>query len=823
MRSPGGSCCGVQLQQGLTAEAAMIVKQAVTLAKRRGHAQVTPLHVANAMLSSPNALLRTACLHSQSHSHPLHCKALELCFNVALNRLPASSTSAPPPPIFALPMGPSFSPSPSISNALLAAFKRAQAHQRRLDTTTTTQQPVLALKIELEQLVISILDDPSVSRVMREAGFSSTLVKINVEQALDQLCSQSHLKGNINEYNPTTTSSSDPPVRSEDVWSVIDSLRRRSTVVVGECVSRLESVVRGVMDKVEKGDDVDIDEEVDNKIEELKSLAKTRPPGKGIVLYVGDLKWVLEYRAPSNSSYCAVEHMIKEVGKLVMNGINNNDEEEQGSRFRVMGIATFQTFMKCKNGDLSLENVWGLHPLTIPAAPSLRFSLVTTHTYSTCGVEKESSKKGENESKWWVSAEPESEDEEKQPQQVPSLHTSTPLPAWLQHSKHHNKTPTSAHHQKCVPVGEQCKKWNSVCTTQTPIIHKQGYDQYCEKNLTIVSSVSLSPTSPFSYNPPHHQWLVPEQPPRDHSFRIPQPHQNPNHNIPTLTLYIPEHNPINIQPPPSINPTSTSNPNSTSSTSSEAMETEYVSKFKEVSSENLKTLINALEKQVPWHKDVLPDMVSTILQCRSGMLRRKVDASSSEAKHDTWLFFQGADVEAKEKIGRELGRLIFGGGPHNLVSIKIVKYSSCRKKRRREEQSCSCGYIEELAEAVWRNPHGVFMLEGIEEADSGSLMALKKALERGILVDSNGKQVCLGDAIIILTSQTFFTSSNSTPCSPSSLKQHKDDDHNKNMATLDLNISIDDGNDCDEDPCVDDIDVDILESVDRRIIFKIQD
>ena len=81
-----GSCA---VQQGLTAEAATVVKQAVTLAKRRGHAQVTPLHVASTMLSAANGLLRTACL--QSHSHPLQCKALELCFNVALNRLPAAT------------------------------------------------------------------------------------------------------------------------------------------------------------------------------------------------------------------------------------------------------------------------------------------------------------------------------------------------------------------------------------------------------------------------------------------------------------------------------------------------------------------------------------------------------------------------------------------------------------------------------------------------------------------------------------------------------------------------------------------------------------
>ncbi|CAH2059141.1 unnamed protein product [Thlaspi arvense] len=159
---------GYSVQQALTHEAATMVKQAMTLARRRGHAQVTPLHVASTMLSDSTGLFRTACL--QSHTHPLQCRALELCFNVSLNRLPNST-------------GSSAMLVPCISNALVAAFKRAQAHLRR-GSLENQQQPILAVKIEPEQLVISILDDPGVSRVMREAGFSSPHVKRKVEQAV---------------------------------------------------------------------------------------------------------------------------------------------------------------------------------------------------------------------------------------------------------------------------------------------------------------------------------------------------------------------------------------------------------------------------------------------------------------------------------------------------------------------------------------------------------------------------------------------------------------------------------------------------------------
>ncbi|KAL0426651.1 UNVERIFIED_CONTAM: protein SMAX1-LIKE 5 [Sesamum latifolium] len=164
-----GACAA----QTLSPEAASVLKHSLSLARRRGHAQLTPLHVAATLLSSRPSLLKRACLKSQPHhqpSHPLQSRALELCFNVALNRLPASP-------------GPLLQAQPALSNALVAALKRAQAHQRRGSIEQNQQQPLIAIKVELEQLILSILDDPSVSRVMREAGFSSTSVKNNLEES----------------------------------------------------------------------------------------------------------------------------------------------------------------------------------------------------------------------------------------------------------------------------------------------------------------------------------------------------------------------------------------------------------------------------------------------------------------------------------------------------------------------------------------------------------------------------------------------------------------------------------------------------------------
>ncbi|KAJ0266903.1 Protein SMAX1-LIKE 5 [Hirschfeldia incana] len=314
---------GYTIQQTLTTEAASVLKQSLTLARRRGHAQVTPLHVAATLLSSRTSLLRRACIkshpgftpnyqfapslhHHQNQNHPLQCRALELCFNVALNRLPTIP-------------GPMFHGQPSLANALVAALKRAQAHQRRdcieqqqqqTQTQPQTQQTqLLAVKVELEQLVISILDDPSVSRVMREAGFNSTAVKNCVEECsvssvfyggsvvgvFSSPNSPDQQQPNINRFhhyqnpkdfnflNPNvglwqtqflnqspnqnplliSSSSSHPHhqqrMRENDMKLVVDVLLRKKTkknnpVIVGDSVSFTEVFVSELMGRIERGE-----------------------------------------------------------------------------------------------------------------------------------------------------------------------------------------------------------------------------------------------------------------------------------------------------------------------------------------------------------------------------------------------------------------------------------------------------------------------------------------------------------------------------------------------------------------------------------------
>eukprot|EP01018_Ginkgo_biloba_P031410 Gb_32221 [translate_table: standard] len=421
MRS--GACT---VQQTLTAEAAIVIKNAMGLARRRGHAQTTPLHVAATLLASDTSLLRRACLQSQPHSgsHPLQCRALELCFNVALNRLPAAVQAQP-----------------SLSNALIAALKRAQAHQRR-GCIEQQQQPLLAVKVEMEQLVISILDDPSVSRVMREAGFYSTHVKSNVEETVGasisypnstvssdsrQNVSRFHEEMGLNGIIPASTLTSwhhgqqqqqqcnvgtqnlcsfrNPKLlatsevlatRNKDVRSVVEALvtqKRRNTVIVGEELLYAESIVRDLMGRVEAGDVPDVlktvqfitpqfssvsfrllsRDDVDQRVGELRRIIKSCFGGHhGVIVYVGDLTWTLEINQQKatreeypnyHDNYSPVDHVILELGRI----LQTFHHADHSPRLWLLATATYQTYMRCNMRQPSLETQWGLQPVTVPA------------------------------------------------------------------------------------------------------------------------------------------------------------------------------------------------------------------------------------------------------------------------------------------------------------------------------------------------------------------------------------------------------------------------------------------------------------------------
>ncbi|KAE8686610.1 Detected protein of unknown function [Hibiscus syriacus] len=581
------------VQQALTAEAASMVKQALGLARRRGHAQVTPLHVASAMLATTTGLLRRACL--QSHSHPLQFRALELCFNVALNRLPASTSS----PL----LGPHHH-HPSLSNALVAAFKRAQAHQRR-GSIENQQQPILALKIELEHLIISILDDPSVSRVMREAGFSSTQVKVKVEQTVSMEISSQTPSPKENNPNPQ------PLGANPNAQTHFEFGFSSSKLLDRESVAVAESVVRGVMDKLEKmqvsGDLRYLQlisfplfsiknlgkDEVEQKLLELNCLVK-RYMGKGVVLYVGDLKWISEfwsnYGDQGRNHYCPVEHIVMEL----------KDYCDSRSQYRAKE---------------SIDSItWSVDEAEV----NKNQSSFTDRLFNFDNV----------------------------------VSSSSSLPSWLQSYKEETRTNPSHDNKEALNLS-----W--------PVIFE-------------------SKKSPKEF-----QFWISKNDPK------PELLSNPN-----------------------------SSPNSASSSEAIEGDIDGYNAFKALNAENMNILLNALEKQVPWQKNVIPEIVNTILECRSGMREGKIWLNQRELKEETWLFFLGSDNEAKQRISRELARLVFGSQT-SFVSISPSDFGSKRadpnqhNKRKRSDESGNGDHVlSRLAEALNENPHSCESFSSMSRACS---------------------------------------------------------------------------------------------------------
>ncbi|XP_048570162.1 protein SMAX1-LIKE 3-like [Triticum urartu] len=781
---------GCAVQQALAPEAASVVRQAVTLARRRGHAQVTPLHVATAMLlpPAPAGLLRAACL--RSHSHPLQCKALELCFNVALNRLPTSGPAA----MF---HGGAHmqhhhhhrgaSDAPALSNALVAAFKRAQAHQRRGgagDGVQQTAAPVLTAKVELEQLIVSILDDPSVSRVMREAGFSSSQVKDNVEKAVSSASPSLERAANMT----TTSSIKESRAKSaggDDAMRVLECMAsgtKRCLVVVGEGA---EAAVKAVMDKVSKSElhhrhherlksvqfvPLSVTsfrhatrEQVEAKTGELRALVcEARAAGKGVALVVEDLAYAADawhkrrgehVHGGHSQYYCPVEHAVMEVSGLV-----SGDSGSGGGRFWLLGFASRTVFMKCRVGQPSLEAVWGIHPLVVPDGGSLALSL-------SCTIEAQASQQAGRSITGWplvngaaITGESELTWCARTPSPEPNI------PSWLRryHDPYHT-TPTSS----STSLQQLQDLWNPVRNWSATHHHTS------ELTLSFSSPTSPAASSLSGYN--NNPMTMSSSKPCHPEPRKPWPPSNQGHDGPATRAEairdLPRWHNTEIAFPESITVQSNS-PNGHGGGTADPERRRP--KFTELTAENLKIMCGTLEDCVPWHiKDMAAGVASAVLQRRSGMARQRDMPTPSST---TWLLFKGSDRDGKKSMALEIAKLVFGSY-NDFISMSSagctpVHSSSSSgelsgKRQRSPDYEHSCA--QRFYEAIRENPRRVLMIDDVEQMNLESEIGIKKAIASGRARGCNGVEISLEDAIVVLSCEAF--DSRSRASSPRVVKQ----------------------------------------------------
>lgn len=798
------------IQQTLTPEAATVLSHSIAEAGRRNHGQTTPLHVAATLLSSPTGYLRQACIRSHPNSsHPLQCRALELCFSVALERLPTAQSGG----------GGGAGAEPPISNALMAALKRAQAHQRR-GCPEQQQQPLLAVKVELEQLIISILDDPSVSRVMREASFSSPAVKAAIEQVVSAQPNSVPTPGSRiglgfrgptppggaglqrNMYmNPRLQQQQHPQQqlqqgnvmqgRGDDVKKVLDILSRskkRNPILVGE--SGPEEVVKEVLRRIEKDEIRDgvlqgvevifVEKELGSdrgqlptKLKELMTSIERKmvvncKGGNGVMVDLGDLKWLVDQPANQGVSEAA-RGAVSEMGKMLR-------KFGEGSKIWFIGTATCETYLRCQVYHTAMENEWDLQVVSIVARPPLTGMLPRLGSNGgilSSSVESLSPMKGFSMSASSLTRRvsenldpsrrfsccPQCTEKcdlelsklvaghtEKQTSEIKSDATRQMLPPWLQNAKSNTNDTFQCKEQDMIlrqKTQELQKKWRETCLQLHPHFHNN------------LSSERIIP-SPLSMTGLYNQSLLGRQP---FQSKLQQQPRGLGDNL-QLNISSPVPHILNTENPKSTpgSPVRTDLVLGSTKTMDTAQDNPQKDGLKDflgcISSESaekpvtaipedvdsFKRLLKGLIAKVWWQTDAASAVASTLTQCRSGNGKRRVGGS----KGDIWMLFSGPDRIGKKKMAAALSELVCGVGP-TLISLGSRRDESDMNFRGKT-------VIDRIVEVVRRNPFSVIMLQDIDEADMLVRGSIKRAMERGRISDSHGREISLGNVIFIVTS-----------------------------------------------------------------------
>ncbi|XVE98871.1 hypothetical protein REPUB_Repub03eG0146000 [Reevesia pubescens] len=766
MRS--GACT---VQQTLTAEAASVLKHSLSLARRRGHAQVTPLHVAATLLSSRASLLRRACLKSQPHqtSHPLQCRALELCFNVALNRLPTTP-------------GPFLHGQPSLSNALIAALKRAQAHQRRGCIEQQQQQPLLTIKVELEQLIISILDDPSVSRVMREAGFSSTAVKNNIEDfsassvfqcystsggVFSSPCSpsppdtqrtttfwQPHFLTYSSEQNPIFFSPqkkvssnyiTDSASVKEDiklVFEVFQRKKRKNTVIVGDCVSTTEGLISELTARIERGNipeemkhvhfvkfyfaPVSLrfmkKEDVEKHLTDLKRRVDSiASGGEGAIIYTGDLRWTAEENVNGEiPGYSAVDHLVTEIGRLL------SDYNFSNTKVWLVATASYQTYLKCQMRQPPLEVQWAFQAVSVPSgglglslhASGVHDSKMTWGQNSSQGLVIKPFANKEEQDKLACCAECAS-NYEKDVQSFKSGQQKL-LPPWLQPHGSNNANQKNE-------MLELSKKWNRLCHS----LH-QGRQNQNHLRSTVYNNQSLTGKSYPSAS--SYPWLPCQSSifADSTSISFTDSGSKLNHSPNSVPKFRRQKScTIEFNFGNGTHKHQLGEPNLDSLKNSEDKEVKITlslgnSLFSNLGKPAKETseLCKLLQANVPWQSEIIPSIAEALMDSKS-------------TKKETWLLIEGNDVIGKRRLARAVAESVLGSADLLLhMNLRNIDVTPC---------------YERLVRAFRNNESLVVLVENVDLADTQFLKLLADQFETGAFGEPRVREGGISQAIFILT------------------------------------------------------------------------
>ncbi|CBI15945.3 unnamed protein product, partial [Vitis vinifera] len=728
-------------RQCLTDEAARALDDAVGVARRRSHAQTTSLHAISALLAFPSSTLRDACARARSsaYSPRLQFRALELSVGVSLDRLPSSKALEEPP----------------VSNSLMAAIKRSQASQRRHPENFHLQQQnqtASFLRVELKHFILSILDDPIVSRVFGEAGFRSCDIKIAmIQPPLSPVsrfprtrCPPIFLC-NLTDSDPArrtfsfpfagVSGSGDGDENSRRIGEVLTRKTGKNPLLIGVCSS---DALRCFADCfVGRGGSED---KLGLKLKELGHMAE-QYSGPGIAVNFGELKALVGDDAPGE----AASFVVSKLTSLLKAHPN----------LWLMGSSgSYETYLKFLTQFPSIEEDWDLHLLPITSSrssvegfcsrSSLMGSFVPFAGFFSTPTDFKNPLNSTNQSITLCHL-----CNEKCEQEVSAIlkggstisladRYSGTLPSWLLMAEPDTNKGADAVKAKDdgralndKVLGVQ-KKWYDICQRlhHAPPYPKSIFQPVPQIPLPVVSeSESVNFQSKLAGSVSKSKQVETRSSP----WFSPCP-------LPNLSLA----------------PDRTSSSCITSVTTDLGLGTLYASNSQETKRLNLqghkermnyfsgqmdardfKSLWRALASKVGWQDEAICAISQTVSSCRTGNARRH----GSNLKGDIWLSFLGPDKVGKKRIAAALAEIMFRSSK-SLVSVDLgYQHGKFRGKT----------ITDYIAGELRKKPQLVVFLENIDKADLLVQTSLSQAIRTGKFPDSHGREISINHMIFVTT------------------------------------------------------------------------
>ncbi|KAL8215196.1 hypothetical protein R6Q57_004645 [Mikania cordata] len=756
-------------KQCLTDAAARALDDAVSVARRRRHSQTTSLHVVSALLSAPESTLRDACARARSSAYPYRSqlRALDLFISGWLDRLQVSKTKT------------QANDEPPVSNSLMAAIKRSQANQRRQPETFQlyqmhqqlhgTQSSLSSIKVELKHFILSILDDPSVSRVFGDAGFRSSDIKFAILHRRPVCLQKSFTFPAILDINRSGINFPFAVDHEEEdfkrIGLVLAKKTSRNPLLVGVSAGTVlteftDSLKAGKVDflpsEIGGLNVINIDKEIGEfvlgnlsrdlinlKLQEVReNIDSCR--NCGVIVNFGELKLFLDGES--------LKFVVLELTNLV--------RDYDGKLWLIGSVRSYEIYMTILSKFPDFEKDWDLNLLRItssrlntcvsPLKPSLIGSFVPFAGFIPAQTELEnSSSKIEQPLTRCDVCNQKFEQEASiimnggKPRPVADQQ-STNLASWLQIPESDLMNPIEAVDHggvlKAKIMGLQ-RKWADIChrlhhnlppqqdpsqiRTRIPFPHHVQP----EPKRTEVNNQDSNQESRFRYLSPPVDFFASTSPPKAFITT----------NLGPGTVY------VSPDPEPSP-PAHEICLRSLHGTGSAKMD----ETSKRVGYEkDFKQLYKALADKVGYQNDSIRAICQTITRVRNG-----------PGSHHVWFMFSGPDLMGKQKISSALAEVVFGS-PKSLISIdlnfenqmghpsSVFNHQNVNFSDPSFRGKTVMAYI---AEELTKKPQSVVLLEHIDKADFVTKDNISRAIKTGKLSDARGRETRIMDAIFVCTS-----------------------------------------------------------------------